>query len=104
MDIYTESRNNLAESSKWDVVLAGLPFFLIKIPGTQTVASTGDKSQASLQSSQATNGKEIILVEEWILYPYFSPQQCLDLHILDVSEVWAGSIASRDRNSENLKL
>lgn len=65
----------------------GLFFFLIKIPGTHSVASTGDKSQVSLQSSQAANGKGIIVVKEGILCPYFSPQQCLDLHILDVSEV-----------------
>lgn len=70
------------------MVLAGLPsFFVIKIPGTQTVASTADKSQVSLQLSQAANGKEIILVEELILCPYFSPQQCLNLHILGASEV-----------------
>lgn len=63
------------------------PFFKIKIPGTQTVAGTADKSQVPLQSSQAANGNRIIVVKEGILCPYFSPQQCLDLHILDVSEV-----------------
>lgn len=107
MDVSTGSRKNLAKSAKWVTVLAGFPFFSIKTSGAWRVASTADKSQVSLQLSQAANGKKTTVVKEGMIIfqsPYFSPQHCLDLHIPDFSKAWAGSITSRERHAENLKF